>query len=195
MPEILRTPSGQDRARAAADRRRRRAPARRAGRAPQRRHGPRRPPRPALEQLVAAQPAEDGQRARRAAPPTCTPTTPPGSAWPTARTRACRRAPARSWCPSRSPRTSCPASSRSRTAGATTAEGTAMGVAEAHAGVNSNVLDRRARGRAAVGHRRSSTGSRSSWRRCARPRPPEPSRDQPHLQPARARARAGRRRR
>ena len=57
LPEVLRTPSGQDRARARADRRRRRAAARGAvARRPTASVVLDRPPRPALEQLVDAQP-------------------------------------------------------------------------------------------------------------------------------------------
>ena len=65
-------------------------------------------------------------------------------------------------------RTSCPAWCRSRTAGATTPPGVRMGVASAHAGVNSNVLADESHGRAAVRERcperDSGRGERAKWR-------------------------------
>ena len=68
-PAMLATESGADRARARAARRRRRAPARRARERARRRLRADRPPPPALEQLVDAQPAgaREGQGALHAA--------------------------------------------------------------------------------------------------------------------------------
>ena len=120
VPEVLRTPSGKVELAPEAIVGRRAAPARVARPPPQRRDGADRPPPAALEQLVDAQPraAREGQgplhaarapRRRRAARPR-------------GRRRGAgdARAPARSTRRSRSPTRSCPASSRSRTAGATT---------------------------------------------------------------------------
>ena len=101
VPEVLRTASGKIELAPDAARRRRRAPARGAGRAGQRRHGPRRAPRPALEQLVDAQPADARQRQaalHRPRPPRRRRAPRAG------RRRAgasCARAPAPSSCPSR----------------------------------------------------------------------------------------------
>ena len=129
IPEVLRTPSGKIELAPDGDRRRRAAPRGRARRPRQRRHGADRPPPAALEQLVDAQPAgagqgqgplhgpgqpvdaerlglADGGHAARVAPP-------PASSSPR----------------SRSPTRSCPASSRSPTAGATTPPASASGVA------------------------------------------------------------------
>ena len=130
-------PVAADRARARADPRRR-AASRPPSRAAERRHGADRPPPPALQQLVDAQPAGAGQ-----GPDRCTLQVHPDDAarlgLSTAGARWCARRPGPSRRPSRSPTTSCPAWSRSPTAGDTT-PGMRMGVARAHAGVNSNVL-------------------------------------------------------
>ena len=99
IPEVLRTASGKIELAPERARRRRRAPARGAGRAGQRRHGPGRAPRPALEQLVDAQPAD--ARQRQAA--LHRPRPPRRRRAPRARRRrarpSCARAPARSSVP------------------------------------------------------------------------------------------------
>ena len=109
LPEVLRTPSGHDRARARRARRRHGAAAR-VARPRARRARARRPARPALEQLVDAQRERAREGQGRGAPSRSTPTTRRASTSPTGPTRRSRRAPARSWCRSRSPTASAPAS-------------------------------------------------------------------------------------
>ena len=140
LPEVLRTASGKVELAPRADRRGPRPPARRHGPRAERRDGADRPPPAALEQLVDAQPprAREGQGALHAPHPSRRRGAARARRRRVARGSARRRA--RSRRRSRPPRTSCRAWCRSRTAGATAPTGVRMGVASAHAGVNSNVL-------------------------------------------------------
>ena len=104
-----------------------------------RRAGAGRPPPPALQQLLDAQPPGAGQGAGR-----CTlhvhPDDAERSGWSTASRPSCGRGRARSPPRSRSPTRSCPAWSASRTAGATTPTAPACRWPPRTPGPNSNVL-------------------------------------------------------
>ena len=149
LPEVLRTPSGKIElappGSSPTSARLRAALARGVDGA-----GADRPPHAALEQLLDAQPRRAGEGQGRAARCTSTPTTRDARARRRRRrprALAGRRARDRRW---RSPTRSCPAWSASRTAGATTYPASALGVAAAHAGANSQPARRRGRDRSAV---------------------------------------------
>ena len=154
IPEVLRTPTRQDRARAGDDPRRRRPRLRAALDAPPPRARARRPARPALEQLVDAQPRRprEGQGALHPARPPRR--RGPTRVSPTARRPACARPRASVVVPVEITDAIMPGVVSLPHGWGHDRPGTRMSVAAAHAGANSNVLAARRPARPALRQRR-----------------------------------------